>query len=714
MTGLRTCFAAPSSASWRESIGAEAAAAIVAERVRVVDAELGSTEVRLPGDLDRRDPRRFHRVLRPADRRRVPHQRAGRCRPLRGGTGIRRLTARRARFDGIRRRGPQGHGSRALPRPRRRLAHRAGRRAAARESVERDSRRPAVLRRALDEARKEHGKSGPQSVATAAEEARKEWVDKQLVDYGRLRAQSLGWPDVYTFTKALGERVAEELLTGALPLSVVRPAIVESALRHPYPGWIDGFKMADPLILAFGRGILPEFPGLPDGVLDVIPVDIVVNATLAVAAAPPPAGEPAYFHVGSGARNPLTFRGMYENIKRVLHRPPDAGRRARPDQGADLGLPRRPAGRAGCCATASGRSTLAQQALLSAPAGERTRRWQDDLTREKDRLEFLRKYSELYGVYTEAEVDLHRRASCSPCTARCPADRVEQHGFDRGRRSTGSTTCRRCTARRSRSPCAGRPSGRRQPARSACRALPEAPERRRGRGVRPGGHDRRLQRDRDLPVGPPVPTCRASSWPASSPTWSARLPALPGAPSGATGASSCARSCAATQGADEAGLSRIVQERLGDALLRRSYPQAIRQIRKHRAGRAPHHPHHRHRRRAGPAARRAVRRGGRQPAARPGRASTPASSSRRRWSARHGRRGCAGTPSTAGVDLTPLVRLRRQLLRPAAARGGRAPGRGQPRPAPVPARQEQAAGRWPQWTSHTLPTGDDARGDGPR
>src|SRR6185436_14452690 len=36
---------------WRESIGAEAAAAIVAERVRVVDAELGSTEVRLPGDL---------------------------------------------------------------------------------------------------------------------------------------------------------------------------------------------------------------------------------------------------------------------------------------------------------------------------------------------------------------------------------------------------------------------------------------------------------------------------------------------------------------------------------------------------------------------------------------------------------------------------------------------------------------------------------------
>ena len=36
-------------------------------------------------------------------------------------------------------------------------------------------------------------------------------------------------------------------------------------------------------------------------------------------------------------------------------------------------------------------------------------------------------------------------------------------------------------------------------------------------------------------------------------------------------------------GADEAGLHRIVSHQLGDALLRRSYPQAIRQVRKHRA-----------------------------------------------------------------------------------------------------------------------------------
>ena len=66
-------------------------------------------------------------------------------------------------------------------------------------------------------------------------------------------------------------------------LSVVRPAIIESSLRHPFPGWIDGYKVADPLIMAYAKGALPEFPGLPDSVLDVTPVDFVVNAIVTLA-----------------------------------------------------------------------------------------------------------------------------------------------------------------------------------------------------------------------------------------------------------------------------------------------------------------------------------------------------------------------------------------------------------------------------------------------
>src|SRR5207244_5820559 len=141
--------------------------------------------------------------------------------------------------------------------------------------------------------------------------------------------QALGWPDVYTFTKALGERATEELAAShGLPLSIVRPSIIESALRYPYPGWIEGFKMAEPIILAYGRGTIPEFPGIPEGIVDIIPVDFVVNAMLAAAAAPPPAGTAAYYHVSSGSRNPLQYKGLYENVREYFeaHPLPQAGR----------------------------------------------------------------------------------------------------------------------------------------------------------------------------------------------------------------------------------------------------------------------------------------------------------------------------------------------------------------------------------------------------
>ena len=95
----------------------------------------------------------------------------------------------------------------------------------------------------------------------------------------------------------------------------MRPSVIESALAHPFPGWIDGFKVADPLILAFGRGQLPDFPGVPDSVLDVIPVDFVVNACSRPPRRPRRSATPRYLHVASGASNPLPFHAMYENVR---------------------------------------------------------------------------------------------------------------------------------------------------------------------------------------------------------------------------------------------------------------------------------------------------------------------------------------------------------------------------------------------------------------
>ncbi|RKS79064.1 HAD superfamily hydrolase (TIGR01490 family) [Actinomadura pelletieri DSM 43383] len=273
----------------------------------------------------------------------------------------------------------------------------------ARRTVERGSRRPEVLGRLRAAALREQGKAGPTAVAADTERRRREQVDERLIAYGRERARSLGWPDVYTFTKALGERAAEQTAHD-LPLSIVRPAIVESSLRHPYPGWIDGFKMADPLILAYGQGLLRALAGIPDGIVDIIPVDLVVNALLAAAASPPEPGKPAYYHVGSGARNPLTLQRLVELVKEYFSQHPlpaaDGRGAIRPRE-----LKLLSEGRAEqMLGTAERAMEMAEKALLMLPSGDRTRGWQRNLYKQGREVRLLRRYRDLYGAYGAAEV----------------------------------------------------------------------------------------------------------------------------------------------------------------------------------------------------------------------------------------------------------------------------------------------------------------------
>ncbi|HZF12895.1 MAG TPA: AMP-binding protein [Thermoanaerobaculia bacterium] len=107
--------------------------------------------------------------------------------------------------------------------------------------------------------------------------------DTPLAEAGLAQARRYGFHDVYTLTKALGELllVREQ---GAVPITIVRPAIVESAVEQPFPGWIDAIRVADPMLVAYGRGQAREFPGAARAVLDVVPVDHVVHAILAAMA----------------------------------------------------------------------------------------------------------------------------------------------------------------------------------------------------------------------------------------------------------------------------------------------------------------------------------------------------------------------------------------------------------------------------------------------
>src|SRR5690606_8556720 len=122
------------------------------------------------------------------------------------------------------------------------------------------------------------------------------------------------------YTKALGEKALFEQ-RGDLPVSVVRPAIIESSLAEPAAGWIRGFRMAEPVIISYARGLLKEFPGVPEGVIDVIPVDLVCGAICVVAAAGPARhedgtlAEPRIVQSASGTANPLHYRRLVSNVR---------------------------------------------------------------------------------------------------------------------------------------------------------------------------------------------------------------------------------------------------------------------------------------------------------------------------------------------------------------------------------------------------------------
>uniref|UniRef100_A0A0D9Z2K1 Fatty acyl-CoA reductase n=1 Tax=Oryza glumipatula TaxID=40148 RepID=A0A0D9Z2K1_9ORYZ len=134
---------------------------------------------------------------------------------------------------------------------------------------------------------------------------------EEMKELGLERAKLHGWQDTYVFTKAMGEMVINSM-RGDIPVVTIRPSVIESTWRDPFPGWMEGNRMMDPVVLYYGKGQLSGFLADPEGVLDVVPADMVVNATLASMAKHGRGGAAAaegmhVYHVASSTVNPLAF-----------------------------------------------------------------------------------------------------------------------------------------------------------------------------------------------------------------------------------------------------------------------------------------------------------------------------------------------------------------------------------------------------------------------
>jgi len=151
-----------------------------------------------------------------------------------------------------------------------------------------------------------------------AEALQKGAVQETLRKGGMDRADSWGWINTYTYTKSMGEQLLAK--TPWLRYCIVRPAIVESALRFPFPGWNEGMTTSSPLVLMGGEGF-KSWPVRKDGPLEIIPVDLVTTGILIATAAILCDRHQTVYHLATAADNPVmlprlvAFLGMNSRYK---------------------------------------------------------------------------------------------------------------------------------------------------------------------------------------------------------------------------------------------------------------------------------------------------------------------------------------------------------------------------------------------------------------
>ncbi|MGO1257846.1 MAG: HAD-IB family hydrolase, partial [Brachybacterium sp.] len=192
---------------------------------------------------------------------------------------------------------------------------------------------------------------------------------------------------------------------------------------------IDGYKVADPLIMAYGRGVLQEFPGLADSILDVIPVDHVVNVIVALATQDVSRrGDDAYFQVVSGASNPLPFHEMVTAVREYFVKYPLEDDKGRPIPVPEWSFPAVEMVEQRFRAKELS-AKLGSAAVAYLPATKRTREWTASLHKATSGLTMLRKYIELYRHYTKTEM-VFDDANTRALREELPAAFLETHDFD--------------------------------------------------------------------------------------------------------------------------------------------------------------------------------------------------------------------------------------------------------------------------------------------
>ncbi len=139
------------------------------------------------------------------------------------------------------------------------------------------------------------------------------WIRQTLTDAGTRRANELGWPNTYTFTKSLAESLIRDFLDTwpKAAIAVVRPSIVETSIEKPFLGWNEGINTSASLSYLLGT-FFRQLPTNESKCLDLIPVDLVCRGMTLAAAALVTRRHASVYQLATSVANPCDMRRSIE------------------------------------------------------------------------------------------------------------------------------------------------------------------------------------------------------------------------------------------------------------------------------------------------------------------------------------------------------------------------------------------------------------------
>jgi hypothetical protein len=169
-----------------------------------------------------------------------------------------------------------------------------------------------IRRQAIE---KEHAAKDLHGVAleNQVRKNRTRWLRRTLTEEGTRRANELGWPNTYTFTKSLAESLIRNYLDAnpRAAVAVVRPSIVESSIEKPFLGWNEGVNTSASLSYLLGT-MFRQLPTNESKCLDLIPVDLVTRGMTLIAAALIARRHEPMYQLATSVSNPCDMRRSIE------------------------------------------------------------------------------------------------------------------------------------------------------------------------------------------------------------------------------------------------------------------------------------------------------------------------------------------------------------------------------------------------------------------